>query len=85
MTNTSTIVLVPFLFAFLVFTGRFYIKESASSKLNPSFLLAFATVALAGAYLALGVTHRMPEYGMIGFGVAGLALLGVAIYRIFIF
>lgn len=84
MTNASTVVLVPFLFAFLVFTARFYIREAAGSKLNPSFLLAFATVVIAVTYLALGITHRMPEHGTIGFGATGLALLGFSIYRIFV-
>jgi len=84
MSNASTVILVPFFFAFLVFTGRFYIREGANSKLNPSFLLALATVAIVVAYLALGVTHWLPEYGTIGFGVVGLALLGLSIYRIFI-
>ena len=84
MSNASTVILVPFFFAFLVFTGRFYIREGAHSKLTPSFLLAFATIAIAVAYLALGVTDRLPDYGTIGFGAVGLALLGLSIYRIFI-
>ncbi len=84
MSNASTVILVPFLFAFLVFTGRFYIRERANSILNLSFLLALATVAIAVAYLALGLTQSLPDYGTLGFGVIGLALLGLSIYRIFI-
>jgi hypothetical protein len=84
MSNASTIILVPFLFAFLVFTARFYLKEGARSKLHPSFLLAFATIALAGTYLVLGVTDMLPNYGTIGFGVVGLALLALSIFRIFL-
>ncbi len=83
MSNASTVILVPFLGAFLVFVGRFYIRESAASMLNPSFLLALSTVAISGAYLILGVAKALPEYGTIGFAVVGLGLLALAIYRFF--
>jgi phosphoglycerol transferase MdoB-like AlkP superfamily enzyme len=83
MTNASTIILLPFLIAFLVFIFRFYGKENAGSKLNLSFLLAFATVAAACAYLALGVTKMLPEYGTMGFAVVGMGLMVFSIYRLF--
>jgi 4-amino-4-deoxy-L-arabinose transferase-like glycosyltransferase len=83
MSNGSTVILLPFMAAFLVFVGRFYFREGASSKLNPSFLLALATMAIAVTYLVLGILHHLPEYGSIGFGVAGVGLLAFAILRIF--
>jgi hypothetical protein len=83
MTNTSTIILLPFLAAFLAFAGRFYAREGAANKGSPSFLLAILTMMIAAAYLFLGITHRLPEYGTIGFGIAGLALLVLAMVRMF--
>ncbi|MDR3529710.1 MAG: hypothetical protein P4L90_03995 [Rhodopila sp.] len=83
MTNTSTIILAPFIFAFLVFVLRFYNREHAASAANPSFLLAIATVVIAGAYLILGVTGLLPPYATIGFGIVGLILLATAILRMF--
>lgn len=83
MTNTSTIILAPFIVAFLVFVFRFYSRERASSIANPSFLLAIGTVLVAGLYLFLGVVDSLPPYGTIGFGIAGLLLLVLAIGRMF--
>ena len=37
MTNASTILLIPFILAFLVFVLRFYSRERAASVTNPSF------------------------------------------------
>jgi hypothetical protein len=83
MSDFSTIVLAPFILAFLVFVLRFYGRESAASMRNPSFLLALLTVATAFAYLYLRVTEAMPFYGTAGFAAAGLALLAIAIGRMF--
>jgi hypothetical protein len=83
MSNTSTFILVPFILAFLVFVFRFYSRERAASMTNPSFLLAVATVLTAGLYLVLGVINSLPPYGTIGFGVAGLVYLAIAIVRLF--
>lgn len=83
MTNTSTVLLVPFILAFLAFVLRFYNREGASSMTRPSFLLAILTVAIAGAYLILGITGALPPYSTIGFAVVGLVLLGTAILRMF--
>jgi quinol-cytochrome oxidoreductase complex cytochrome b subunit len=83
MTNTSTILLVPFILAFLVFVLRFYNREGASSMTRPSFLLAILTMLIAGAYLILGVTSSLPPYSTIGFAIIGLILLGTAILRMF--
>jgi uncharacterized membrane protein len=83
MSNFSTIILVPFILAFLIFVLRFYGRESASSMRNPSFILAFFTVASAGAYLYLRISNALPSYGTAGFGLAGLVLLGIAIARMF--
>lgn len=84
MTNASTIILAPFILAFLVFVFRFYNRERAASIANLSFLLAIGTVLIAGAYLFLGVTDNLPDYGTLGFGLVGLILLAVAIARLFI-
>ncbi len=84
MTNTSTILLVPFILAFLVFVLRFYNREGASSMTRPSFLLAILTVLIAGAYLLLGVTDSLPPYSTIAFAAVGLILLGTAIARMFL-
>ena len=81
MSNVSTIILIPFFFAFLMFVGRFYVRERAGSKTNPSFLLALATLAVAAGYLMLGIVRWLPEYGTFGFGVIGLALLALSIWR----
>jgi quinol-cytochrome oxidoreductase complex cytochrome b subunit len=83
MTNTTTILLVPFILAFLVFVLRFYNREGASSMARPSFLLAMLTVAIAGAYLILGVLGALPPYSTISFAAVGLILLGTAILRMF--
>jgi hypothetical protein len=83
MTNASTLILIPFIFAFLVFVFRFYSRERAASIANLSFLLAIGTMLTAGAYLILGVTENLPAYSTIGFGVAGTVLLVIAILRMF--
>lgn len=83
MTNSPTIILLPFIVAFLAFVLRFYSRESASSITNPSFLLALVTMLAAGTYLILQVTEMLPPYSTIGFGLVGLALLGIAIARMF--
>jgi hypothetical protein len=83
MSDFSTIILLPFLLAFLIFVVRFYGRESAASMMNPSFLMAFGTVAVAACYLALRITGNLPPFGTIGFGLAGLVLLATAIARMF--
>lgn len=83
MSSFSTIILVPFILAFLIFVLRFYGRESASSMRNPSFVLAFATMLSAGGYLLLRITETLPAYGTIGFGIIGLVLLATAVTRIF--
>lgn len=83
MTNTSTIILVPFILAFLVFVLRFYNREGASGMGRPSFLLAILTVLLVLAYIVLGIVGALPPYSTIGFAVVGLILLGTAILRMF--
>jgi hypothetical protein len=83
MTNTSSILLLPFILAFLVFVLRFYNREGAGSMTRPSFLLAVLTVLIAGAYLVLGITDELPPYSTIGFAAAGLILLATAIMRMF--
>jgi len=84
ISNTATLVLVPFFVAFLVFTGRFYGRESAASKTNPSFLLALGTMLIAIAYLALSILNSLPEYSTAAFGAVGLCLLALSIYRLFL-
>jgi hypothetical protein len=83
MADFSTIILVPFILAFLIFVLRFYARESASSMFNFSFVLAFLTVTAAGLYLYLRVAGALPPYGTTGFGLVGLGLLATAIGRMF--
>jgi hypothetical protein len=83
MTNATSLLLLPFLLAFMVFVFRFYNREGASSVTNPSFLLAIATVLLAGLYLFLGVIESLPPYSTVGFAVIGLALLATSVMRLF--
>jgi hypothetical protein len=83
MSQLSTTILLPFLAAFLVFSLRFYAKEGANHKLSPSFLLAITSMVIAGAFLFLGITHRLPEYGVVGFGIAGVALFVLSVVRMF--
>jgi quinol-cytochrome oxidoreductase complex cytochrome b subunit len=80
---SHSILLLPFIFAFLVFAFRFYARENASSMSNPSFQLALATSLIAALYLVLGVIGRLPPYGELGFGLVGLVLLGVSVLRMF--
>ena len=83
MTNTTTILLIPFVLAFLVFVFRFYSRESASSIKNPSFMLAILTMLIAGSYIVLGVVQLLPPFSTIGYAVVGLILLVTAISRMF--
>ena len=83
MTNTTTLLLIPFVLAFLVFVFRFYSRESASSIKNPSFMLAILTILIAGSYLLLGVAESLPPYSTIGYAVVGIILLVTAIARMF--
>lgn len=83
MSDFSTIILLPFFFAFMIFRLRFYSRESASSMKNPSFLLGALTVAIAGGYLMLRITDHQPSYGTVVFALAGLCLLATSIARMF--
>jgi hypothetical protein len=83
MSEMPTLVLVPLIFAFLIFALRFYARESASSMTNPSFLLAAGTMLTAGTFLLLRVTDLLPQYGWVGFGLLGVGLLATAITRMF--
>lgn len=83
MTNTSTMLLIPFIMAFLVFIFRFYSRENVGSVFNPSFLLAIVTILIASAYLILGVIGLLPAYSTIGFACVGMVLLATAILRMF--
>jgi quinol-cytochrome oxidoreductase complex cytochrome b subunit len=83
MTNTTSFLLVPFILAFLIFVFRFYNRESASSIMNPSFLLAILTVLIAFSYLILGISTMLPPYSTVIYLVIGLILLAIAIARMF--
>lgn len=83
MTNATTFLLSPFILAFLVFVFRFYTREGANLASGASFLLAMLTVAIAFAYLILGVAGTLPPYSTIGIAAIGLILLATAILRIF--
>ena len=83
MSSFSTIILAPFIIAFIVFVGRFYGREGASSMRSLSFLLAICTVVSAFSYLVLRVSDALPSYGTIGYGIGGLMLLATAIGRLF--
>jgi hypothetical protein len=83
MSDASTIILVPFMIAFVMFVVRFYGKEGARSKLQLSFLLAVGSVVIVVLYLALAVMKMLPEYGAAGFGIAGVAMMLLSIYRMF--
>ena len=84
MTNATSMLLIPFIMAFLMFIYRFYNREGASSIANFSFLMAIFSVLMAGAYLVLGVAGLLPAYGIIGFACLGLILLGTATLRLFL-
>lgn len=55
---SHTILLLPFLVAFVIFAFRFYARENAASMANPSFILALGTVLAAMLYLVLGVLEQ---------------------------
>jgi quinol-cytochrome oxidoreductase complex cytochrome b subunit len=80
---SNSIILLPFIVAFLLFIFRFYSREAAASMANPSFLLAVATVFIAILYLVLGIVGALPAYGTLAAGVTGLVLLGLSILRLF--
>jgi hypothetical protein len=77
------LILAPFVAAFLLFVFRFYGREGAPSVTSATFLCAFGTVILAGTYLTMGVFGLLPAYGTLVFGLVGLAMLAVAVVRIF--
>jgi hypothetical protein len=83
MSSFSTIILMPFIVAFLMFIFRFYGRERAYSMSSASFMLALGSVMAAGSYLLLRITELLPPYGTIGFGILGLTLLATAIGRMF--
>jgi len=83
MSSSATLILAPFIAAFLVFVFHFYGREGAVSVTAPSFLLAGLTSVLALAYLGLGVFGVLPAYGPILFGILGAALLILSIIRMF--
>jgi hypothetical protein len=80
---SNSIILLPFVVAFVIFVLRFYIRESASSLANPSFLMALGSVLIIVLYLTLFVLGSLPPYSTLGFGLVGLILLGVSILRMF--
>jgi hypothetical protein len=80
---SHSVILLPFVIAFVIFVVRFYFREGASSLARPSFLLAAATSAMILLYLTLNVLDSIGEYGTLGFGLIGLVLLGVSILRMF--
>src|SRR4051794_3772554 len=59
---SNSIILLPFIVAFLGFAFRFYVRESAASMVNPSFLMAVGTVLAVVLYLVLGVLEILPAY-----------------------
>ena len=79
----NSIILLPFIAAFVAFVLRFYFREGAASLSNSSFLLAVGTVLIIVLYLTLGVVDSLPPYSTLGFGLTGLILLGVSILRMF--
>ncbi len=83
MSNASTIILAPYVLAFLLLIFRFYNREGASSITNPTFLIAIFTVALAFSFLGLGITGALAVWAIWVYGGIGLALLGFSIVRLF--
>jgi hypothetical protein len=83
MTSATSVLLIPFIVAFLVFIYRFYNREGAASIFNFSFLMAILTSLLAGTYLVLGIIGLLPSFGTILFACIGLGLLATAIGRLF--
>jgi len=83
MTSATSVLLIPFILAFLVFIFRFYNREGAASIANFSFLMAIFTMLMAGAWLVLGIAGLLPAYSTIGFACLGLMLFGIAVLRLF--
>ena len=81
MAEINTVILLPFFAAFLVFIARFYFREAARSIFGLSFLLAVGTLLALFVYLLLGMMGALPEHGGLEFGIVGLLLLGVSIFR----
>ncbi len=83
MNETYTFVAIPFLLTFALSVKRFYFRDAAASIFRVSFLMAFGSMALVGLYLILGALRMLPPYSALGFGIAGLLSLGVAIWQEF--
>lgn len=83
MSSSTTIILAPYILAFLLLIFRFYNRERAASIANPTFLLAIFTVALAFSFLGLGVTGGLAVWGIWTYGAIGVALLAFSIVRLF--
>ena len=80
MAQNSSAYLIPLIMAFLVFAARFYARENAVSKTSPAFLLALLMVALLVAYMTLSVTASLIPYASLGFGIAGVLVLALAVF-----
>ncbi len=81
MSTINTIILLPFLAAFLFSVARFYFRDNANSIFRPSFLTAVGAVLIAGLYLVLATLGGLPDHGAIEFGLVGVALLAFSIYQ----
>jgi hypothetical protein len=79
MANGPSYLLIPLVAAFLVFLIRFYVRESATSKSSPSFILACVCVVLLLSAIVLTVLFLLPPYVAYGYAAAGLILLIVGL------
>ena len=84
MSSADTLIIAPFVAAFLASVFRFYGREGAPSVASPTFLFAVGTVALAGAYLIMGVFGYLPDNGTMIFGAIGVVMLVLSIVRLFV-
>ena len=83
MSPFSTIILAPYIIAFVFFVTRFYFREKAASIANPTFILAVTCTATVIVYLTLRILVMLPPYSTLGFGIFGVVLMALAIYRMF--
>ena len=75
MSQSSTIVLLPFIAAIITFVMVFYGRERAGSKTSHNFLSAVGSVVILASYLLLRVVEMMSVTLNIVYAAIGVALL----------
>ena len=81
MAHNPTWVLIPLLFAFVVFVAHFYGREGARSHSSFSFVMAIVTVLILMSALLTRVLDFTWAYAPAAYGFIGCALLVAGVMR----